>query len=716
VSKYNLIDNVTAGFSPSSSMALGGWTAVSNASLSSTAGRSFFGNQSLLLTHTGLTGTTASISSAPSTGRPIADPSTQYRCSAWLYHELSLREAHLGVEFFDVTGTSLGVTYSSVKVGDRSSDVTTAQGWTLATHSVTSPVNAYFAVVRIELRNLVATPFDSTLWIDGVVLTPYDYVASPTVEKMKLWLPEYMVEEDADQVNPTEPMARFLDLVGDHLNEVNELIDDFDYVSVADGGDPSDSSTLVDASGYPNSGTKAEWLPWISQLTGATRLNLEGGLTPWYYLEQNFPTWTDWETQINSAAQSPAVNLSLRERTDGLTTLTTASAHGVVAGDVVTVATSPSTNFNGYYEVVGIAGNTLTYSQNYGILAATRAASSTTATILCSRPHGFSVGESVVITGVPNADISGTRTIASVLQVGDDGGNNAFTITTTSSTAFAAFTGNVRPANISSTASTGTVTKASDLTWRHVEQVSPQNLSPNEVNASLIQSGASGIWSGTLEGIRRAARISLSGVDMSVQISASGGTATVACTVPHGLSVGDFVEIYRSSTSWINHTYVVQSVPSATTFTVSVLNRKLETTAWATNKKVTVTPKIWRSSISRIVVASGTMTITLTRLVPSSSLSGTVVITGTGNGSIDVTHSPGSITVSQDRKTISFSTGIGAVTIDPVSTSARLQVSGSSFCLLVSTKSGQTNSDDQVITFASAAKPAGAVISHAYLP
>jgi hypothetical protein len=620
------------------------------------------------------------------------------------------------VEFFDVTGTSLGVTYSSVKVGDRSSDVTTAQGWTLATHSVTSPVNAYFAVVRIELRNLVATPFDSTLWIDGVVLTPYDYVASPTVEKMKLWLPEYMVEEDADQVNPTEPMARFLDLVGDHLNEVNELIDDFDYVSVADGGDPSDSSTLVDASGYPNSGTKAEWLPWISQLTGATRLNLEGGLTPWYYLEQNFPTWTDWETQINSAAQSPAVNLSLRERTDGLTTLTTASAHGVVAGDVVTVATSPSTNFNGYYEVVGIAGNTLTYSQNYGILAATRAASSTTATILCSRPHGFSVGESVVITGVPNADISGTRTIASVLQVGDDGGNNAFTITTTSSTAFAAFTGNVRPANISSTASTGTVTKASDLTWRHVEQVSPQNLSPNEVNASLIQSGASGIWSGTLEGIRRAARISLSGVDMSVQISASGGTATVACTVPHGLSVGDFVEIYRSSTSWINHTYVVQSVPSATTFTVSVLNRKLETTAWATNKKVTVTPKIWRSSISRIVVASGTMTITLTRLVPSSSLSGTVVITGTGNGSIDVTHSPGSITVSQDRKTISFSTGIGAVTIDPVSTSARLQVSGSSFCLLVSTKSGQTNSDDQVITFASAAKPAGAVISHAYLP
>lgn len=716
MSKYNLIDNVTAGFSPSSSMALGGWTAVSNASLSSTAGRSFFGNQSLLLTHTGLTGTTASISSAPSTGRPIADPSTQYRCSAWLYHELSLREAHLGVEFFDVTGTSLGVTYSSVKVGDRSSDVTTAQGWTLATHSVTSPVNAYFAVVRIELRNLVATPFDSTLWIDGVVLTPYDYVASPTVEKMKLWLPEYMVEEDADQVNPTEPMARFLDLVGDHLNEVNELIDDFDYVSVADGGDPSDSSTLVDASGYPNSGTKAEWLPWISQLTGATRLNLEGGLTPWYYLEQNFPTWTDWETQINSAAQSPAVNLSLRERTDGLTTLTTASAHGVVAGDVVTVATSPSTNFNGYYEVVGIAGNTLTYSQNYGILAATRAASSTTATILCSRPHGFSVGESVVITGVPNADISGTRTIASVLQVGDDGGNNAFTITTTSSTAFAAFTGNVRPANISSTASTGTVTKASDLTWRHVEQVSPQNLSPNEVNASLIQSGASGIWSGTLEGIRRAARISLSGVDMSVQISASGGTATVACTVPHGLSVGDFVEIYRSSTSWINHTYVVQSVPSATTFTVSVLNRKLETTAWATNKKVTVTPKIWRSSISRIVVASGTMTITLTRLVPSSSLSGTVVITGTGNGSIDVTHSPGSITVSQDRKTISFSTGIGAVTIDPVSTSARLQVSGSSFCLLVSTKSGQTNSDDQVITFASAAKPAGAVISHAYLP
>ncbi len=716
MSTYNLLDNVSSGFSLSLSVGYGTWVSEQSASIKNTVQRSFVGEQSILLTHTGAAGSTARIASGTGATRQIADPEETYRASMWFHHDINLREVYLGIEFFDSAGTSLGVTYSQGAMSDRSNSLAVTPEWTAMAHTAVAPINTYRAAVKVELRNLTSDPLDKYLWIDSIVLCPYGEVISPTTRKAMLWIPEYMSEADLEQTNPTEPLARFMDLIGVQLNEVNETIDDFNYVTVADGGDPADTSTLVDPSGYPLSGVKEEWLPWLSQLLGIKKFEVTGGYTPWYFLEQNYQTWSDWETLINTAPAAATVNLSNRSRSNGVASFTTATSHGFSIGDVVTVATSPATNFNGYYPVTGVSSNTFSYSQQYAVLSVTRSAPSTTATIVCSRPHGLSVSDQVQITGTGTTTIDGTRTVVSTLQVGDDGAHNAFTITSDAATNFTSYVGSVWPVNVGVTATSGTVVKASDLTWSFIESVNAYPIDPVVASVGLIGSGSIGIWGGTVEGIKRASRVALDGVDVAAQITGSGGVLTVTTSSPHQLNVGNFVEIYRSPLSKLNTTYVVASVTSPTSFTVAGASGSFATTGWITNKRVEVAKSAWSGQISSLVVSSGIMTITFSSQLPVSTLTGNVVISGTGNGSLDVTHSPASITVASNRMSISFSTAVSPISLIPAPSTSKAQVTCNRFCFIVSTLTSQTPNSDQVMNFAQLAKPAGGVLSHAYLP
>jgi len=708
VGTYNLLGSVTSGLSLSLTTGYGTWVAEANASLKNTTQRSFVGQQSLLLTHTGSAGTTARITSGAAGTRHAADPGEIYRASMWFHHDISDREVFLGIEFFNNAGTSLGVTYSSAQMGSRTNAMATVPEWTAVSHTATAPLSTSAAVVRIELRSLTSNSLDGFLWVDSVILCPYGEIVSPTTRKAMLWIPEFMREEDLLQVGPTEPLARFLDLIGSQVNDINEMIDDFNYVSIADGGDPSDTSTLVDPSGYPGSGVQREWLPWLSQLLGIGSVEVSGGYTPWFYLEQNYPTWTDWETAINAAAAAPSVAISQRARATGVAALTTGAAHGLQIGDVVTVTTSPATNFNGYYAVTGTAGLTFSYSQQYTVLSAIRLVSSTTVTIICSRPHGLSVGDQVVITGVGSAEIDGTRTVVAV-------SGDTFTITTPSSTAFTSYTGSVRPADVGTTATTGTVVKASDLTWAFVEDANAYPLDPTTVSADLISTGATGIWGGTTEGIKRAARVALTGVNVPARIQGNAGVLTLTTPEPHGLTTGSFVEVYRSPISKVNHVYTIASVPSTTTFTVAGATGSFSTTGWVTNKRVEVTKGTWRGQIASVVAASGVMTITFTTRVPVSTIpsSPTVIISGIG-GSPDGTYTPASATVSANRMSISFSTVLTLSLPTPPS-SARAEFTTNRFSLVVKTLTGQTIDEAQVLSIAGLAKPAGGVLSHAYI-
>lgn len=86
-------------------------------------------------------------------------------------------------------------------------------------------------------------------------------VVSGYTERLYGRLEEFRREADAEQ---DYPLLRYLSLLGDQAGEVEELLDRFDYVSTADGGQPGDTSDLVDPAT-----ADAAWLPWLAQHVGA---------------------------------------------------------------------------------------------------------------------------------------------------------------------------------------------------------------------------------------------------------------------------------------------------------------------------------------------------------------------------------------------------------------------------------------------------------------
>lgn len=82
-------------------------------------------------------------------------------------------------------------------------------------------------------------------------------------------LPEFYRLADAEL---DWPLLRFLSLLGDQLGELADLLERIDYVGPDEGGEPGDSSDLVDPSRADDA-----WLGWLAQLVG---VKLAPRLTP----------------------------------------------------------------------------------------------------------------------------------------------------------------------------------------------------------------------------------------------------------------------------------------------------------------------------------------------------------------------------------------------------------------------------------------------------
>jgi len=148
----------------------------------------------------------------------------------------------------------------------------------------------------------------------------------------------------------------------------------------------------------------------------------------------------------------------------------------------------------------------------------------------------------------------------------------------------------------------------------------------------------------------------------------------------------------------------------------------LLTRGWATDKQVQIEKQYWNGVIDSVSSnSSGLVTLTFQELLPVLSnyeILGNITITGTSNGSLNSTFGPyttGNVTISSDRRTITFDTALGTIsTLTPVGANAKLYI-GDNACYLIKTLQSQTSGAEAVLTLADYAKPAGSALTHKYI-
>jgi hypothetical protein len=722
----NLLSPQTAGTASDRTASIGTWSDIANATLSYSSLRFKVGSASFLVTHTGSLGSTAVVASGTTGTRTRVSEGTLYRADVWFHHNRRLRPVRIGLEFFDVNNSS--IIYISRLVGMTCATTANVRldDWTLGTIEANAPVDAQTAVIRVELPNLTADIDDGLLWIDSASLVEYAEPSTTTVNRMLAFIPEYMDEADRTQVSPTRPLARFLDLLGVQLEEIRLTNFAFDYRSPADGGNPDDTSILVDPSGYPTSGVKQEWLPWIGQHLGVPPAEIQGGFTPWFFLENTYPTWSAWETEINENPASPPLSIVSSSRSAGISEIETSEEHGLSVGDVVTIETSPPSDFDGIYSVASLSSATrFNYIQQYGIVSIVRPSGSSEVTVVGVRPHGLTPGASVSVTGTGDVSFDGIHTVIDVFQAYDDGGFNGLTYNTLSTSAANSYAGVFYPVDASPSSSSGTVEASSDLAWKFIEGDNPYPIAADIATAELIRSGATGIWAGTVEGMKRSARVALGGsetVDLKASLSTRDGLMTIVCREDHYLNIGDFVEVYRCPEASLNGVYPVASVASSQVFTVFCRQGTFTSSAWITSKRAEIEKNQWHGRISSIDVVSNVMTIRLLDAFPAETgeyIDGGYAISGTGNILLDGASAPSFLPLA-DRFTLQSDTALSDLSIPALPSTAKIltNLSGATsgaFCFLLKTLASQTLSAEQTVFLASQAKPSGSIITHSFI-
>ena len=616
----------------------------------------------------------------------------------------------------DDSATRSGTGGTATVLFCETSFVTMGYGeWTLASVTAVAPALSVFAILQVTLANVnLSLPGDNLLYIDNPALTVTSVPSTIWYENMSDFIPEHMLTADSLQTSPNYPLARYLDFISSSGQEILDLYGAISYTSLVDGGEIGETSALVDPGAYPDGGMRREWLPWLSQLLATKSITVPGGSTSWAALEAAYSTWDGWEDGLNAASGASPVSISAKVRTSGAVTITTSSAHGLAVGDSVVI--SGASTYNGVHLVSEVISPTqFTYSQVMPLLSIQRTGTSVTATV--GSAHNYTASNSVVVAGT-NTALDGTFSVVATSTTDDL--PNVFTYTTGSSGAIGPLylRGITYPANNTGGAG-GTAQIGSDLNWFSLEQYAPYPVDPSDALAYLLRTGASGVWAGTVQGMKMASRLPLSGWDIQATMSNINGTMTVTTLGQHGLTAADEnvteIEIYGTENDSINQVHVVTNVISNTQFEISSGPGIYELFGWVTNKIVEVERGYWSGVPSTISTNAGTMTITFNSPIPFATTAAPVVITGTGNPSVDTTHNPGSVTVAANRLSISFGSAVSLGS--PLSPSdARVKLVGSRFTFLVKTKQDQTDGAGIVLAFASQAKPAGAEVSHEYLP
>jgi hypothetical protein len=244
------------------------------------------------------------------------------------------------------------------------------------------------------------------------------------------------------------------------------------------------------------------------------------------------------------------------------TTTVTATVpnHGFVSGEAVTIAGASPAAYNGTYNVTVLSVNTFSYAipvaQTTNATTAGTASGTSTTAIATAANHGFTNGQTVIISGANPSGYNGTFVISNVTT-------NTFTYTVASP-----LTPNISTSLLATGGATTTVTATTAVAhgFTSGELVSI---------AGASDPGYNGQFPVTVTGTNSFTYTTSSPLpaNTSSTVTASAGTqATVTATTSqaHGFLVGQSVTIAGvSSPSQFDGTFTVASVPSPTSFTFS---------------------------------------------------------------------------------------------------------------------------------------------------
>jgi subtilisin-like proprotein convertase family protein len=277
-------------------------------------------------------------------------------------------------------------------------------------------------------------------------------------------------------------------------------------------------------------------------------------------------------------------------------TVTTASAHGYVTGDIVTITGANQAAYNGSFIVTVVSPTRFTYSipsaapatpatgtiSTYRTARALSVASllgdGTTATLRTATPNRFGPGDRIVIAGANQAGFNGTFTITGIL----DPQTFTFANATSGLATGAVFTYR------DSTPTPSVMSLSGNGTTATVVTTTAHGFLPGDV--VVIDGDTSGRFNGTFTiatvpnttTFTFASTVAAPGTGSMIayryanaaaiaspvmNLSGDGITATVMTTTPHGFVAGDQIVIDGATPAGFNGRWVINSVTNPFTFT-----------------------------------------------------------------------------------------------------------------------------------------------------
>ena len=193
-----------------------------------------------------------------------------------------------------------------------------------------------------------------------VLTNSYGFTQNLFLRESFVQLPQYLVETDALQASPSQPLARLMDIGLAYADKGFRQADTFRYLDIAQGfdaNDPTTRSTLVD----PIT-AEPRFLPWLAQFVGARIETTTTSTTPW----QNLPlTWEGIHEDIDPAADvTYSISSITRDGSGTVTAVVATTPSSLTVGDTVTI--EGASTFNGQFELTSVntGTSTLQWSQS----------------------------------------------------------------------------------------------------------------------------------------------------------------------------------------------------------------------------------------------------------------------------------------------------------------------------------------------------------------